>query len=509
MINKKLFFQNRNLITFPLLIILIYLIFHTYMYFNYAYQMVVFPYDFDAGEGLILHRALDLSEGRNIYTSIDHEPYTVMNYPPFFEIVLSWLVGIFGPKLLWGRLISVCSTFICAYFVSCIVYLESKRKIISAIAGLFFFTSGWLQNWSVLCRHDVFSIALTLAGLYLFLKGKKMKLTRHICFSALCFVGAMFTRQSAIAAPLSCLSILILRCFRKNSQEKEVYFRFILSFLTVLIGASSVLFVLLLMTTNGEFWFHIVKYTCGKVSWLRYVSWLSLFYFTHSVSLFLSASFIVFSFFKRQLSVFLLFWLFSFFVTVTAGKAGSSINYFLEFWAANCILVGLVLSVVFNKTMLKKWYFIILVLVAVCMAFQLIIFYNLSDNVTPSDDSRSSGEHLTRLIRRSSGDVLSEYSGYLAQNDKKIIFQPFSMTQLEKRGLWDQEYLLNDIRKNRFDLVVLSKSGFDIGRWTKEMVDAVNKNYDHLDTIRVFELCNFYHFQSELDIFVPRRKDDE
>jgi len=101
-----------NIPRYALILILISLTLFTCFYFDYAYKVLSFPYTVDSGEGLSFNRALILSKAGNIYTPINNEPYTVTNYPPFFEILLAGIIKLFGPKLLWGRLISFCAGII-------------------------------------------------------------------------------------------------------------------------------------------------------------------------------------------------------------------------------------------------------------------------------------------------------------------------------------------------------------------------------------------------------------
>lgn len=510
--SQKLFSQNNYVMRALLFFILVYLVFQAATYFHYAYQMIIFPFDFDIGEGFCLQRAVALSQGESIYAPINQEPYTVMNYPPLFEVFLAGLVKIFGPKLLLGRIISVFATVISGYFIGRIVLHMTGKRIVAAIAGLLFFCSGWLKSWSVLCRVDMLSLSLTLAGLSLFMDEEKRNQVKYLLLSALCFVGAIFTRQSAIAAPLACSLFLIIRHYspehwyktRNVLKGKDGDLESAFRFLGILVSMGFSIFILLLIMTKGEFWNHITTYTVGFFSWAEYISWLKRFLYAHGVAVFLSAIFMVYSIVNRRVAAVFFFWIFSFLVTITSGKHGAAVNYFLEFWAANCILMGLVLAAASNKFTFSWRSVIVKFFVIACVIFQLHILYRLSDHTTPSDEYEASGKLITDLIRNVRGDVISEYAGYMIQNGKKMIFQPFAMTQLIKRGLWDQSFMLKDIESNRFDLIIMSKVGLDLGRWTKEMNDAVVQNYVHIGTFKCFELSYFSHSTSELDVYMSK-----
>ncbi|MCK5014808.1 MAG: glycosyltransferase family 39 protein [Candidatus Omnitrophica bacterium] len=508
---QKPSFQSKYPVRIMLGFILAYLLLHAYMYFHYAFQMMVFPFDFDVGEGLSLQRAWALSQGKSIYASVYQEPYTVVNYPPLFELLLAGLVRVFGPKLMLGRFISIFSTIICGYCISYIVYMGSRKKMVSALAGLFFFSSGWLKNWSVLSRHDTLALAFTIVGLCLFLNDNKCGRSKYLYLCALFFVGAIFTRQSAVAAPVSCFLFLVLQhfkpmyCYAQGGERQQASgsLKKAFHFLFTLIGMGFVLAAALSIITKGGFLVHVTKYTAGAVSWTGYLTWIQHFLQAHGIAVFLSLMYVVFLLMKKQVSVFSLFWMLSLVVTIAAGKSGSAINYFLEFWMANCILAGMAMSVVLDGNLRKKRSLALTYFVIICVILQLYIFYQKSDMTTPSNQDRLSGEKVAQLIRHTSGDILSEYTGYMAQNGKEIIFQPFSMTQLTKKGMWNQERIISSIRSKRFGLIVISKVGVDVGRWTEEVMDSVKANYRHLDTAKCFELSYFFHSESQLDIFVP------
>jgi len=481
-------------------------------YLHYAYQMITYPYDFDVGEGLTLHRAIALSQGHNIYLSIHQEPFIVSNYPPLFDFLLAGLVKMFGPTLLGGRFLSFSATVFSAFFIYLIVFLESGKRFVSLIAGLLFLTSGWLQSWSVLGRMDMFAIALTLAGLSLFLEGDKKNKGIYVILSALCFVAALFTRQSAVAAPLSCFVYLLLRhiipefCLKDGQNViQENSFKTALKFLLLLVGAGLIPLIILIIMTGGEFWLHVVTYTTGYFSWQEYAKWIHLYLQTHGIVTMISIIFIIISLLFKRISVICLFWIFAFIITITSGKVGSAINYFLEFWAASCILIGVSLSVVLKELYSKSWKIgLWKIFVMTCLFVQLCVFLKYKDYQTPTKKYRIAGETITKYIRQAPGDVLSEYTGYMAQNGKRIVFQPFAMTQLAKRGLWDQKRIVNDIKNNRFSLIIMSRVGLETGRWTKEMNETILQNYNLMETARCFELSYFHHTTSELDIFIPK-----
>ena len=79
------------------------------------------------------------------------------------------------------------------------------------------------------------------------------------------------------------------------------------------------------------------------------------------------------------------------------------------------------------------------------------------------------------------------------------------MTQLIRRGLWDQNKILDDIIRNRYVLIIKSRfSAHPDDRWTKEIHATTERYYKKYDTFRCFELSSFKHMSSELDVYIRR-----
>jgi hypothetical protein len=73
---------------------------------------LAFPYPLNYGEGPLLDQAVRLQELQNIYPSdLSKPPYVISNYPPLFVLLQAPLVWAFGPAYLYGRAISLLSTF--------------------------------------------------------------------------------------------------------------------------------------------------------------------------------------------------------------------------------------------------------------------------------------------------------------------------------------------------------------------------------------------------------------
>lgn len=456
------------------IVLLLYLTFHLFCYFRFASSVITFPYDIDSAEGQLLNEAFLLSKNENIYRDINFYPFTIANYPPIFPLIASLLVRFFGLSLFPGRLLSAILTLFIGFFIFKVVKRYTNDNIISSVAGLFFFLSNWVVRWSVLLRVDMLGILLCLIGIYLFLKYENHP--RKIFFSAIFFILALYTKQSLLAAPLSlCLYLLL-------TNRKRLCFKMA----AVLASAGIGIFLVLNFITHGQFRLHTVSYTISQFSIENLLFHLKLFFGGHWPIMIFVVSYFLIRILKKRLTLLEIYFILAFLVTLTVGKAGATINYLIEFWMVSCILLGLAVKTaqdVSGSRLLKNG-MAALVLVACCLQFLVSIC--VYHPVSPNKQDRIISDKVYSYFAASKGDVLSEYQTFLLFSGKEVLFQPFSFTQLSKRGIWDQRPIVEDIQKRRFSLILIS---YGRTRWTTEMLRAVGENYtlvQHLEMYRIW-----------------------
>lgn len=477
------------------------LVYNFMNYLAYAFNLIVYPYDLDVGEGLILNRSWLLSNGENIYSPIDREPYFVMNYTPFFEFILAGLIKVFGPKIMLGRMLSVAAAVLSGYFIYKIVSNVTRQQVSALIAGLIFFTSSWLICWSVLCRIDVFALMFVLAGIRFTTNQERPKDFITIFLSVICFSAALYSRQSMIAAPAACAAWYGWNIIKGQDRKRDV--KCFKLFLLLFSGITAGVFFVLNGITHGEFLRHTVFYTMSSFELSDFFKWFKEFWNTHWVLTGVSALSVVIAFKKKKMSVPVFFWLFSLLVTVTAGKLGASINYFLELWAANCVMTGLLLSR-FERGALKPEAGLLGLIFFMLLIIQLSILHKRIDFTLPSAEYRQASQDMTELIQGSSAEVLSEYMGYALQNGKESVYQSFSMAQLALDGKWDESRIINDLKNHRFGIIIMTGVGMEYDRWTPRFKDAVNQYYKQSHIFPCFELSYYHHTINVHYVFEPK-----
>jgi hypothetical protein len=110
------------------------------------------------------------------------------------------------------------------------------------------------------------------------------------------------------------------------------------------------------------------------------------------------------------------------------------------------------------------------------------------------------GMKLIRLVNGVSGDVLSEDASFTFLAGKPVLFQPYIMTLLSRRGKWDQRPFVESIENESYSIIILrvdlndpsntevrgggwEAAGFD--RWTPEMEDAIKSRYTRYGAVDV------------------------
>jgi hypothetical protein len=79
--------------------------------------------------------------------------------------------------------------------------------------------------------------------------------------------------------------------------------------------------------------------------------------------------------------------------------------------------------------------------------------------------------------------ILCEQPIFLLLSGKKIVFQPFIMSELQKEGKWNQQRFIEDLGQRRFSLIVTGQDVRKEGhfwQYTKEMIQAIREQYTPL-----------------------------
>lgn len=452
------------------IILLVYLSLALAIFLVYEILAVSHPYPLDYGEAPLVDQAMRLIAGQTIYRpDLSLPPYNISNYPPLYVLALVPGVWLFGPNFWVGRVISVLCALGTGALLALIIYTPTQDRTTAAMTGLLFLAIPYVVSWSSLLRIDLLALALSMAGLYVLVRWPAAWWSTLV--GALLLVGAIYTRQSyALAAPLAACVWLAVRDWRRA-----------LGLAALVGGLSLALFLVLNTLTRGGFYFNVVtanvnEFGMERLEWnlRRLRDTLPYLLAMGGVSLFIAPAG------KARLWPLLVPYLIGAALsTLTIGKIGSNVNYFLELSAGLALAAGVLLAWSRKCPWLRA---VLLILLALQTA--QLMQNTLDEYAEPLKERRESLRALRDLewiVADADGPVLAdEYMGMLTLQGRPLYVQPFEVTQLANAGLWDQTPLLESIRNQEFPLILIHYfPGYQVyqERWTLEMLSAIHQAY--------------------------------
>lgn len=463
-----------------------------------------YPFQLDNVEGYLLDEAVELSHGRSIYRPIDEEPYLVGNYPPFYQAVLAVLVRLGEPSLFFGRLLALTSAMGITLCLLILAYRCGGQILPSLLAPFLFLVTFEVHSWIAYARVDLPSIFLALLGLVCFV-AEDTRTARWT--SALFFALAIFTKQTAIAAPAACCIFLFFRNWRQG-------LRYALLLALLLAIPTAILTAL----THGQYWLHTVTYNANEMNWDQvrdfWLPHLQRFYAILGAGLGLGLVYVLViaigRLFQRhrpetaaappqhdftllqQLLIATVYFLLTLMMIPALAKAGSAENYLLEPLAGAALFYSAVIGFATSRSAaVRRPYFsraaAILLLGFLFAHADFLVRGQVNGMRTVQvlfsrqvPRSYEAGKMLLGEVYRSNGEVLAEDPIFLTLSDRRPPINPFILSQLAREKKWDQSQFLSHINERRYSLVVTTcnfNEGEHFARYTDEMADAFRRNY--------------------------------
>jgi hypothetical protein len=428
--------------------------------------LLLYPYGANYGEAPLLDQARHLSTGKNIYKpSLQSPPYVIANYPPFYPFFIGRTHRLLHlPLFFTGRMVSILS----AITSSVLLGLFARKLFNSTIAGFLaaglFLGHPYVGLWSGLVRVDSLALALSLAGLRI--AYSRWRSNSWLALALICLLASIYTRQTfLLAAPLACVVWLF-----HNEWKRGLTFAAVLT----LLGLST--FLILNTVTHGGFYRHIVISNVNKFSFERIMSMGTLFIIIDPVLLIL-AVIAMRRVTKPQVDPFMTWGLLPYtigtlVITLTVGKIGSDINYFLELIGASAIWAG----GIWLKKPGRMVSLCILIHTAWVVAFSAILFQ------VPLVKAWRNIHQVDTLAQQvqaevNKGPVLADDRldlVVLASQD--IYYQPFEYTQLYDAGEWDITAFTGEITSHKFPLILIG-SAYHQERWPLPIYNAILNYY--------------------------------
>ena len=410
------------------------------------------PWSGDYGEGCTLAMAQLLAERGNYFPDLADYPFLVANYPPVFISLVALTQKALGPSLFVPRLIALVALLglLAVLFDTLLVMLGARAP---ALALTVLFVMPWfVTTWAALARVDTMAILLSLPGLSIVLR----RGPGVAAWPALpLFWLAFFTKQNALLAPAAVLLELGLARDRRFGRVLAAYALPLVA-----------LFGLLVLATRGGAWRHLVVYTAASsYEWGRMgESYVQLAVIGGPLLLLAWAGEALepAAFRKRTGRLLLLYFGLNLAAFATIAKDGAAQNYFIEPWLATVLLAAWALRCLRQGSPWPSWAWPAWLAVAAATAHCAYPSLDRLPHELHHPENARAFVALDRLIRDTPGPVLSENLTLLVLARRRVLLEPFGVTQLVQAGLFRPDRLVRDCEAGLFPLVVVEHRMWDV-----------------------------------------------
>ena len=457
-------------------------------YLRIAFSALPSPLERDYGEGIVWEQMLWMFDGRG-YGPIDSFPAIVFHYPPLYHATVQALSSTGLDALFAGRLVSFVSTLASAVLVGVIgaQIARTKKPFAATVGGIFaalaVLNLAIVEKWSLIMRVDMLSIALSLLGLWFGLRA----ITRHasVIGASLCFVAAVFTKQTSIAAPAALFATLLL-----------VSPRTALRGILLCVGLGGATLLALVLATDGGILRHLILYNINRfdISGLALIPavlinyWL--FFVACAIGLVLTLrerlpAYRRLSWSERHkkladtpqdaaLFAVLLYLTIKTLMSVLIAKSGANANYLIEWMLACAIFIAPAIRRALDD---RPSLISLLVPVALAIPALTTAFAPVSK---PSERRIAEMNQLSAMVRASPRPVISDDMVVLLRNGKDVVWEPAIFAELASTGHWDERPFVARIRNGTFGFFITEgdRGGEEYdSRYTPAVADAMDAAY--------------------------------
>lgn len=453
-----------------------------------------YPFELDYGEGIVWQQMRDIFAGKG-YAPLGVYPAIVYHYPPVYHLTVMSISALFGvDELATGRAISIGCTLTMAALVgflsAALAGKNASRRVrlaCGAVGGLLLLSTEPMRTWSPLMRVDMLCNMLTLAAMILVLRS--VERPRLAVYAGLVFTLAVFTKQTAIAAPIAAMAMLLV----VKPRQAVVLLSTCLAIGLPILGW-------LLWSTDGGFATHVFRYNVNRFG----ADQLPLLVAELQLHLFLilAGCVGVWSIARnvrpagsrkpwramvgKEQSAAVLILLYLILTTIMVPlilKSGARQNYLIEWFCALSILAGAAfrpLAVI----VLERWSPVPTFITAL---FVLGLPVQLYATVKPKGDQAAEAHRkvvaiapVVRLIERSKKPVISDDMTLLIRAGKPVKWESAITAELGHDGIYDERAFARLVRAGRFAFFVTrGRRGswlFD-SRYNPVVADAMDQAY--------------------------------
>lgn len=482
---------------------------HFLSFLRNAIGAIQYKYGLDYGEGIVWQQAL-LIPGPRMYGDITQSPFIVFHYPPVYHLVVRILAAAGFDMLTAGRWVSLVSAFVISAVVARLAFLAVPHSIGlrakqtgAVIAALTVFCYEPVVQWSVLMRVDMLAIAIGFVAVLLAVTSPGRPLRLYV--AAFLFLLAMFTKQTAIAAPLATFPVMLIIDRRRT----------LLAAAAVLVTGVGLLFLLNEITAGG-FIRHIILYNLNRYDfsavinglisqWYQAIFLLVALLGLHSIwrGLRRPQSWTSFendladNIATRTALVITLYLAITTGMLATIGKSGASNNYLIEGMCVWSVLIGVCIAYAVQPVFeyctataaapRQAAHTLFAISVGAILAVQMTIlptstpeYHNLTPSYVAAMDT------LASRIANTQKPVLSDDMVLLLRAGKDVQWEPAIFAELASEGTWDERLIVNQIDAHRFGMIITTGVAgtplFD-SRFTPAVRNAITSAYPRTQTI--------------------------
>lgn len=428
-----------------------------------------------------------IERGDALYkVNIDEPTYTVSNYPPLYTIVVAAINSVSKiPLFQSGRITSLFFFLICGIIIGLFGFRLTGNILLGVFSLLLFWGHPYVLIWSSLARVDMMALAFSLLGLWIIFRRWNSYFWTGIAI--ICFLASAFTKQTyLLAGPLAGFMWLW-----HHNRRRAFGFIFLFGSLGLL------LFSIINSISKGGLYTNIVLANVNQydLSWAialikQLLSISPIIYIICGIGAFM----IVRSRIKNNTTpqpenhqqAFVIYGLGFYSIgailsTLTVGKVGSTVNYFLELIVASAIWCPIVIQLIINQKKMIK--IPILGLLFIQLVWILVAAYYFSrSSIGKQWQNLAFYDSLYQQVQLATqkGIVLSDdYLDMVVLSGQAIYYQPFEYGQLYNAGLWDATKLSKEIEGKKFSLILISGETLDKPCcWPKLLITAITNNYD-------------------------------
>lgn len=402
-------------------------------------RTIVFPFQLDPTEGIVLSECAMLGRGINIYARFTAERFVSAPYPPAYYLATTLLMRLTGVNLVAGRLISFLATLATA---GAIVWALRPRRESSwwvpVLAGLLWLGTSPTYVWAARLKPDLLAVAASLAGVAWV---QRCWGQRRLFWAVLPLALAVWSKQSALAGVVAVgLALLV--------DDWRTALRFGLLFGVV---AGLPLLLVDCIIDHG-LWEHLVTFHVLPWSAGRFFGHLGDVVSSHPLLFAAGLGLLTLDIVRRRRpSLLSLYFVSAVLFSFSGGTFGGFHNHYLEALAAACLLTGAVLQELRPDGRRTAALALLLLQVA---AFWWVPGWLRYEFYSPVFEQAQRLEGLGQFVRDHGGpgrEFFSDNMALLVTSGQDVRFNdPLIMAQAALLGLWDESEFLRTIEEGGF-----------------------------------------------------------